>query len=328
MLRELDARGVVGGAPVALSVLVLKLLHALLDVGGARGEPLGQPRVDARDLHHRALPGGDLAELGGDVESLADLRDDGLVVELGCRDVHAVEELGVEGPPLPVGPLDLVGDDEVVVKLGVAVTGVVVAEACGDDAALDLDLRNPVAAGAGRYRLALEVLDRLGDGLFVRGLDGLPGGLVAECPERRDALRGGEHQVEPGDGLLRSAARGRDEATQLFLVLRLPALRLAERLCALAGTDESPLRDGGLAVVDALEGGVSLVDASREGAAGGPVGVVATAEAGGILCCLCGEAAVLRVLDDPVGVGVQPLAEQCTHLVLGHRARDAEEAQP
>ena len=97
-------------------------------------------------------------------------------------------------------------------QLRVAVAGIIVAEQACNKAAFDVDLGDPVRAGAGGDSLTLEVLHRVGNSDSLRSLNRLTGGLVAQTPEHRHALRGGEDKVESGDGLLRRPSRRGDES--------------------------------------------------------------------------------------------------------------------
>ncbi len=325
LLRDGDEGLRVWRAAVVALVLLDEPLGRRADGGGAGGERVDQVRVDARDLHHRPLAGG--GDPGGrrDPEPAAHLGHDGGVVELRRGHVHAVQELGVDGAPLAVYALDLVRDHDVVVQLRVPVPGVVVTEHGRRDAALDLDLRDPVGTGTGGDRLALEVADRVAHGPLLGRLDRLPGVRVTERPEHGDALRRGAHEVEPGDRSLVGAGSRGDELPELLLVRRLPPLRVAERLRALAGADEAAFLRVGLVAVEALERVVAGLDPPLQSGGSCTVGVVRAAELGALLRLLRGDTFGESVGDNAVRVRVQPLTVEGLHLLLGDRPRDAED---
>ena len=84
------------------------------------------------------------------------------------------------------------------VQVGVAGAGVAVVE-CGGQEAAGLDLLLAAVADPGQGGLGLQPRQRVGDGVVVGVLDGLPGRGRPEGPEQRGGLNRGKHQVVPGD---------------------------------------------------------------------------------------------------------------------------------
>lgn len=98
--------------------------------------------------------------------------------------------------------LDAVGDHDVGVQMRVTGAGVVMVVAGRDqpgDVGLD-DGAVPVrGAGAGSRDLAFHEGEYLVDRLVVRLGDQRLRARVGHCPQRRDRLRHGEREVEPGN---------------------------------------------------------------------------------------------------------------------------------
>ena len=143
----------------------------VVDSGPFDPEPLGQLHAKRRLVEH---PG-----------------------RLLCR-----EQLpSIEGEPGAVLGSDLVRDEDVSVELWVSGTRSPVDES-GCDEALGVDLEDTVVAAAGEGRVLLQERERRGDRGVVRRKHLVGGRLVADRPQRRDALRWRERERESGDGAL------------------------------------------------------------------------------------------------------------------------------
>ena len=211
--------------------------------------------------------------------------------------------------------LDLVGDDEVGVQVGVAGAGVAVVERGGDESG-DRDLPDAALADPGERDLALEHRERRADRGVVGRLD-LAGDLRrGERPQRGDRLHRAEGQVVPGDGDLRRPGRGREEAGQLGIVPRRPAVLAGERRGGDGGADPGPLLRGDRRVPRQAAAGVVVAERLRDllaqrGRGEGREGAAERAPSPG---------GRLRL----PGAGVPALAEEQLHLLLGDRVPEGE----
>jgi hypothetical protein len=121
-----------------------------LHVDRAFGE-LGEQRVvDAVELERGGAVAAAIPIRLLDREDGGDSVGNQVVVQLGDGDGGLVQCPCVQRPPLPVGALHLVGDDEMGVQVGIACAGVPVVERGGDQASGGEALDTAVAgAGAG-----------------------------------------------------------------------------------------------------------------------------------------------------------------------------------
>ena len=168
----------------------------------------------------------------------------GGVVGLGGGDVGLEQDPPVDRQPLPGQGLDLVGDRDVGVQVGVAGAGVAVGER-GRDQPGDVDLAHPVRALPGEQGVLLDERQRVGDGRVVGPFDLRGDVRRGDRPQGADRLHRGEGQVVPGDrggprpgqlGDRRRTARGRRGV---------PAVLGAEELGGDLGADPRPvLRPG------------------------------------------------------------------------------------
>ncbi len=169
---------------------------AALEVAGQFGlpgddaVPTGRPSRQESGLDADDLADGTLARIvagaGGelDAERLAEVGLEGGVVGLGRGGDGLVHQAAVDGEPASVGDgLDLVGDGDVGVQVGVAGAGVAVGEG-GADQASDLDLTDAVGAGACEQDLLLDEGQGVVDGGLMGGLDDGGELRVGQCPQR------------------------------------------------------------------------------------------------------------------------------------------------
>ena len=150
-----------------------ELTLAARDVATPGGPLLKEPCLDALDLADgpSSLGGGTFGE--PDAEPLGELGLEPGVVVLGGHDLGLEHHPAVEGEPLASfvrQGLDLVGDHDVGVQVGVAGAGVAVVERGGDEPG-DRDLPDAALADAGEGDLPLEQADRRPDRCLVGGLD-------------------------------------------------------------------------------------------------------------------------------------------------------------
>nr|WP_175430205.1 hypothetical protein [Streptomyces hawaiiensis] len=129
--QELQLTVVVDGG----DVLVLQLCQAGGDLVTAPGGEADQLVRHPGNLHHRPAPRGDNARLGRQPQRLANLSGHELVVERGGGHGVLVQGQGVDRPPLPVQPLPLHGQQQMVMEQGHPRPCLVVAEARGDQTA-------------------------------------------------------------------------------------------------------------------------------------------------------------------------------------------------
>ena len=156
---------------------------AYLDAGASGRPPGGQRGVDADDLADRALAGVvALADLEPHAEGVGEVPLERGVVGLGRGDGRGEHEPPVDGqPPTGGAGLDLVGDGDVGVQVGVAGAAVAVGERGGDQAP-GLDLPDAVGSLAGEQGRALEERQRVPDRRVVGQFDRGRGRSVGDGP--------------------------------------------------------------------------------------------------------------------------------------------------
>ena len=196
--------------PVLGAVGAHQLVVGVLDRRTARGERLTDAGVDALDLPDRARPTGAHLIDEPHPESLDELGLHARVVPLGCGNAEQVQDPPIQGTPLAVSALDLVGHREVGVQIRVARARVEVIER-GCHQALGVDLSHPARAHTRQCGLGLDPHQRGPPRALVGLLDLSAHPLVAQTPQGRDGLDRCEHQVVTRDRLaLCGAARGEE----------------------------------------------------------------------------------------------------------------------
>lgn len=279
-----------------------ELFVAGLDVGPPGGEVLDELHRYPGDLPDR-LPG------PGGVRPLderhrktpAQLGFEGGVVELADRHCDPAQRAGVQAAPLAVHALNLGGDGDVGVQIGVAGAAVVMIEYRRDQPA-SLDLRHPALACPGERGVLLEHLH----GGIPGGLVRLPYGLAylrsgVECPQQRRGFHRGEHHVEP---------RYRRPRPPGLLGMHPLHLGCGQCPAGFLFDDFQALVDAFVEALDRFvlgKGGTQAGRTKRLGLHGGdlPLGHARPHVLGQI------------VADHGIGVGVQAHPEQRPHLVLG-----------
>jgi len=164
--------------------------------------PSRRPLLEERVGHTDDLRGAVVIDAGPlDSEPLGQLRPQRRLVEHPGRLLRREELPPIESEPGAVVGSDLVRYEDVSVELRVRRARGPVDES-GCDEPLGVHLEDAVVAAAGEGRVVLQERQRRSDGRVVRRKDLVGDRLVADRPQRRDALRWREREREAGDGAL------------------------------------------------------------------------------------------------------------------------------
>ena len=309
-----------------------ELCAAGLDVGAAGRPPLVQSRFDTHDLADRPLARVGAGPFGEPhPQRLAEVLFQCGVVGLRGGDVGFEQHPSVDGQPAPVEGLHLVRDRDVGVQIGVAGAAIAVGER-GRHQASDVDLPDPLWPGPGEQGMLLDEFQRVLHGRLMGAFDDGRGGRIGDRPQGGDRLHRGERQVIASHRLSARTGVFRNLAGQFSCVHRLAAMLGEEELAGHFGPHLRPLgsehgsagRPAGRRIdsgeaschFEAERADITVNDHERRPKSG-PVLVVARIEVGS------GQL-LLTQLDQ----GVQATAEQCSHLLSGHRITRIEAVDP
>jgi hypothetical protein len=185
-------------APRELDELLLLVGDAVVPAG----ERLDELVADTVDLVHAGLAVEAFAPVPLHAQALGELVHEQVRVPFADRDGGAERAAAVQGAGLAVGALHEVGDEDVVVQVGVVVARVPVRVGDGHDALGALPDDAP-SAGAGAGDVGLEPCDGFAHGLLVGLRDGGAHVLVAAGPQDVDAFGHVEGQVVAAHDLAR-----------------------------------------------------------------------------------------------------------------------------